>query len=77
MQMTGRVIQQQYGVGTKSERQAVMLKTPEGTFILRRVGGNAFEDAALNSLVGKIICASGAIHGTTFIMSDWKSSDGG
>jgi hypothetical protein len=74
MELNGRVIKKLYAVGTKSEREAVMLETAEETYILRRLGGNAFQDSALEALVGSMILATGDLHGTTFIMRSWQTT---
>ena len=69
---TGLVQRRVVAKGSKSERQAITLVTPERELILRRRGGNAFEDAALDDLVGKRVAFDGVAHGTTLIVSDWK-----
>ncbi len=59
--------------GSKSEREAVVLVTPEGgEFILRRKGGHAFRDPQLDELVGTSITADGYVDGQTFIMASWN-----
>ena len=57
--------------GSKSERPAVVLKTPDSEYVLRIIGGNAFHDERLEALVGKRIRADGELHGTTFLMRTW------
>ena len=71
MEISGRVIKELFGKGTKSEHQAVMLDTGQARYVLRRQGGNPFRDPELDKLVGKIIHCSGNLTGYTFIMSDW------
>ena len=75
MQLNGRVIKKPYAIGTKSEREAVMLETADGTYILRRLGGNAFQDSALEALVGSMILANGDFYGITFIRRYWDLTD--
>ena len=75
MELNGRVIKKPYAIGTKSERESVMIETTEDTYILRRLGVNAFQDSALEALVGSMILASGDFHGITFIMRHWKLTD--
>jgi hypothetical protein len=70
----GQVVKRPFGVGSKSERAAVMLVTPEGDFVLRRRGGNAFADPELDRLVGKRICGEGLVQGYTLIMSQWREA---
>jgi hypothetical protein len=52
-----------------------MLETADGTYILRRLGGNAFQDSALEALVGSMILANGDFYGITFIMRYWDLTD--
>ena len=75
-QCEGRVIRKVVGSGTKSERLAVVLETGEDELVLRRQGGNAFEDAVLESLVGHRIRGSGERTGYTFILFDWEDLGG-
>jgi hypothetical protein len=71
MQLTGHVTRKLFAAGSKSEREAVILVTDGGEFVLRRKGGNPFSDAALESLVGKRICCEGDLTGYTFLMTEW------
>jgi hypothetical protein len=72
MQYHGKVIRQQFGAGSKSEHQAVVLQTPEGTLKLRRAGGNPFQDPELEKLVGRQIVAEGEIHQGQLLMKRWN-----
>ena len=72
MECSGEVCRKQVAAGSKSERQAVVLKTPDGEYLLRIVGGNAFADERLEVLIGKRIRAEGEVHGTTFLMRSWS-----
>ena len=76
MQAQGRVVSKPVAVGSKSEREAVVLETDSGEFVLRRAGGNPFHDPQLAVLVGKTIEATGTLHGYTLIMSQWKELPG-
>ena len=76
MELSGKVVKESFGQGTKSERLAVQLVTPAGKYVLRRSGANAFKDPVLEELVGKTIVASGVLHDYTFIMSEWKEVPG-
>lgn len=71
MELSGEVRRKQVAAGSKSERAAVVLKTRDGEYILRIVGGNAFHDERLEALVGKRIRVEGDLHGTTFLMRTW------
>lgn len=71
MQVTGTVIKRPFAAGSKSEREAVMLITSEGEYVLRRQGGNPFFDQELENLVGKQISCEGDLTGYTFLMRRW------
>jgi hypothetical protein len=71
MERIGSVIRKQVAAGSKSERPAVLLQTPDGEYVLRIQGGNPFHDSRLEALVGKRIRAHGELHGYTFLMQDW------
>ena len=65
--MTGVVARGPFGTGSKSERDAVWLETTEGRFVLRRKGGPAFDDRALEKYVGKRVKCAGFIVGYTLL----------
>ena len=77
IEIAGRVIKHQTAKGSKSERQATFLETPEGTYVIRRRGGNPFFDPVLEKLVGKTINCEGILTEHTLIISDWKVIKGG
>jgi hypothetical protein len=71
-QITGTVIRTKIAPGSKSDHVGVVLRTGEGDeYVLRRVGGNAFRDPALERLVGSTITGIGLVSGRNFIMKDW------
>ncbi len=72
MTLRGRVLKKPFAPGSKSEREAVVLSTGQGEFVLRRLGGSAYEDPELEELVGKDIRAEGSLHGYTFILTGWE-----
>jgi hypothetical protein len=75
-QITGTVVRAPVATGSKSEHIAVVLRTKTGEqHILRRAGGNAFRDPALETLVGKTVTGTGVVTGQTFIMDKWKVED--
>ena len=76
MKTQGRVVSKPVAVGSKSEREAVVLETDAGEYVLRRAGGNPFHDPQLDQLIGKEIQATGTLHGYTLIMSQWKELPG-
>jgi hypothetical protein len=71
MQLTGRVTKKLFAAGSKSEREAVVLITDTGEYVLRRKGGNPFFDAELENLAGKTITCEGDLTGYTFLMTKW------
>ena len=72
----GRVVRRRVAAGSKSEHAAVVLETAEGTYVLRRVGGNAFQDGALDELVGREIEAHGTLVGVTLLLDRWTLDPG-
>jgi hypothetical protein len=75
MELRGQVVRRMFGLGSKSEHEAVMFDTALGSFRLRRIQGNAFRDPELDPLVGRAILAEGTIHGKTFLLKSWKIVD--
>lgn len=74
---TGLVVKHAIARGSKSERQALLLRTPQGEeLILRRLGAHAFEDSSLDALVGKRIEGVGQLTGTTLLLRRWRVLDG-
>ena len=69
---TGLVVKEPFAVGSKSERDAVLLVADDERYLLRREGGNPFADPALDALVGQRVTAHGVLQGTTFIICDWS-----
>lgn len=59
--LTGKVIIEKFGEGSKSEHNAVYLDTGENKYKLKKQGGNPFFDESLHKLVGKTIEAEGNI----------------
>jgi hypothetical protein len=73
VEFSGKVVLQPVDVGSKSEREAVVLKLSDGAqYILRRADGPSFGDSGLEELVGSSIRVLGTTVGSTLIMRDWK-----
>jgi hypothetical protein len=73
--LCGEVYKGPFSSGSKSEHEAVFLRTDEMSYKLRILNGPAYTDENLFKLVGKKICAKGILHsGYTFIMSEWKDA---
>jgi hypothetical protein len=73
--ITGTVARGPYGTGSKSERIAVWIDTPQGRFVLRRKEGPTFGDAALDQYVGKRVTCNGFIVGYS-LLAERISVDG-
>jgi hypothetical protein len=73
--VTGDVVRRHIAAGSKSERDAVVLDTGDRTLILRRRGGNAFSDPALDALVGKRVRLEGTATDTTFLIERFDVVD--
>jgi hypothetical protein len=71
MTYQGLVEKQKVNHGSKQEHAAVVLKAPEGTFKLRRQGGNPFVDETLEQLVGKTIECEGVVINGSLFLSKW------
>jgi len=68
MEKTGQVIRRRIAAGSKSERDALMLSTPEGDFVLRRMGGNPYADPELERMLGQTVRSEGElVGGYTFL----------
>ena len=70
VRMAGHVIRKRINPGSKSDHEAVVLVCAQGEFKLRRRGGHAFVDEALEPLVGKRISASGIVSAGQFIVDE-------
>lgn len=73
VELSGRVVRESVDAGSKSERDAVILKTDQGErYVLRRKDGPSFGDGELESLVGSSIHTQGVALGNTLIMREWE-----
>ena len=75
VKLTGKVVSGQFGKGSKSAHEALHLETENGTYVLRRKGGNPFFDESLQKLEGKTITATGVIKDYLFEARDLEESD--
>lgn len=66
------MVKRAYGVGSKSEHDAVMLDTGSEIYRLRRSGGNPFRDPQLDALVGSTIECEGTLRDHTLIVDSWR-----
>jgi hypothetical protein len=72
MELSGQVIKREFGKGSKSEHDAIVLDTGKEQYVLRRRGGNPFSDPELEKLVGKKIRCHGELVGYTFFLTQWE-----
>lgn len=72
VELNGKVVKKKFGEGSKSEHDAVCLETDSGSFVLRRKGGNPFNDPELNKLVGEKVSATGVVTNYLFIANDLR-----
>ena len=68
MRCEGLVLRTAVAAGSKSEREAVVLRTADGDYVLRFAGGPAFADPRLDALVGRRIRADGDVSAGTLIV---------
>lgn len=73
--LTGSVIKKLIALGSKSEREALLLVVGDKEYILRQKGGNPYNDPELNELIGKKVVGDGFLLGTTFVLTDWDIAD--
>jgi len=66
--LVGLVSRGRYGLGSKSEREAVFLDSDRGRFLLRRKTGPAFGDTEFDRYVGTQVECSGFLIGSTLLV---------
>lgn len=74
-EFVGTVIRKTFAKGSKSEHQAVYLVTADEKYVLRRRGGNPFNDPELQNLVGKTIRCTGTVSEYMLLISEWEVVD--
>lgn len=75
IELEGKVVMASFGKGSKSQHEAVCLRTEKDTFKLRRIQGNPFYDPELIKWVGKDIVACGILEDYLFIATDLKEKE--
>ena len=75
VELSGKVVVKKFGEGSKSEHEAVYLETGTGSYILRRIGGNPFNDTSLFKLKGKNITARGTINNYIFLARNIRENE--
>lgn len=71
MVLEGRVERTLVNRGSKSDHDAAVLTTSDGSYTLRRQGGHPFSDPEIDALVGQRIRGEGVMSAGQFIMSRW------
>jgi len=74
-EIKGEVVLKNFGKSSKSEHKAICLHTPTVDYVLRRVGGNPFNDPELHKLIGKQVIVSGLISEYTFFAKDINEAE--
>jgi hypothetical protein len=69
-EVKGEVIIKPFAEGSKSEHNAVFIQSSEGTFLLRRLGGNPFHDESLEKLAGKQVKVKGLLDKNLFLAKE-------
>jgi hypothetical protein len=69
---TGRVVTRVVNRGSKSEHRVAFLKTPAGSFQLKRPAGQPFRDPVLLRLAGSTVRCRGRVENGVLVLSDWK-----
>lgn len=69
-ELTGEVIVKPFATGSKSEHDAVFIQSAEGTFLLRKQGGNPFYDPMLQQFVGKQVKVKGLLDRNLFLAKE-------
>src|SRR5262249_18073290 len=72
MMVRGDVGRQAGARGAKAERAAVLLRTADGEYVLRRQGGHPLRDTQLEALVGHTIEGEGVVRDYVLILSSWR-----
>ena len=75
IELEGKVVMVPFGKGTKSQHEAVCIRTEKDTFKLRRMQGNPFHDPELIKWVGKDIVACGILEDYLFIATELKEKE--
>ena len=61
-ELKGKVVSGKFGAGSKSQHDAVYLECDEGSFVLRRIGANPFQDSGLHKYIGKKVMVKGIVE---------------
>lgn len=70
MRYEGQLIRKRIAIGSKSERDAIVLLTEGGEYVLRRAGADTFGDQQLDHVVGKRVACEGQVLDYLLIFSE-------
>ncbi|MEU2629760.1 MULTISPECIES: hypothetical protein [Kitasatospora] len=62
-------------MGSKSERDALVLHHGEHDYVVRRPGESPFEATSLNHLAGHLVEAQGEVDRQYFFVTEWSVLD--
>ena len=73
----GNVVRKRVAPGSKSDRSAVVMISDADSreYVLRRLGGNPFQDPELDELVGHHLQCEGDLSGQTLILKQYRIDD--
>lgn len=73
MHIRGQVLLKRVAPGSKSEREAFVLKNRDGEFVLRKQGANPFvKDAEFGKMLGREISVEGSISDYLLLVDSWR-----
>ncbi|MEV4435999.1 hypothetical protein [Streptomyces sp. NPDC049585] len=75
--LRGRLSYERVDVGSKSERDALVLHTGEHDYVVRLPGANPFEASDVSHLAGREVEAEGEVDRQYFFVTDWTVEDEG
>lgn len=71
-ELRGKVVPGKFGAGSKSQHDAVYLESDEGSFVLRRIGANPFQDSGLDKYIGKKVVVTGIVEQYVLMVQEIK-----
>ncbi len=74
--LRGLVSVQRVDVGSKSERDALVLHSGERDYVVRLPGENPFRPSGQNHLAGHVVEAQGEVDRQYFFVTEWSVVEG-
>ena len=75
VEISGKVVVKKFGEGSKSEHDAVYIETATDSYVIRKIGGNPFNNTSLFKLKGKNITARGTINNYVFLAREIREDE--